>query len=833
MRNLKRVLSLALAAMMLIGMMVVGASAAGNYDDFTDKDKIVNTEAVQVLNALDVINGKEDGSYFDPTGSVTRAEMAKMITIICLGNVDVSAFSGTATDLKDIANNWAEAYIKYCYSQGIIAGRGNGVFDPTANVTTSEAAKMLLVAIGYNSSVQGYEGSQWAINVTRDAQISGFFEDLSVTSTQALTRDQAAQMIYNAMQAQTITKSSSVDRVDGSITDIYEANGDSLLKKTFGVVEAEGIMTGISYNSDKAEYTYTVGGNTFKFASDVSGLFQQNVTVLYKVNKDSTKTVYGIYADKGSVVAEATLGDIDWTNYTADVAKKIVTISGTEYDLTGTSVAFYAMKATAADTDETTAKSAAAKGYTMKAIDNTDDGKVDVIVYVPFTVAKVTYVGSTSVTMDNSVGNKKLADIDVYSGIAKDDMVVVTAAANTAKGVDTVVKADVVSGKVTSTKGSPVTDIAVDGTWYTLANSVTVTLGTEYNLTVVNGYVYAKDNVTSEVKVSDYAVVTNAETRPAWDAEYAKAVLLFADGTTKTVDVKTAATKGALVTYSVSDDVYTLKAATANTTSSSADYCGFDVADITSASYATKTDKMTIGSNTYSVADDAVIFVKVTGTTDSYKVMTGADLKKMDTVTSVTAAYGTKDASTAFTTVTMAYITTTSTGASNDATYGYVTADLVAVQDKDNNTVYEITLGDGTKLTTKNGVSVTGIQKGSVISYKLTDGLVSTLTEVADTKDSVGGNGVAITAYDGTILTVDRDSKTYEVTSDTVILYVDSSNSTLAEGGNVSLAVKDSGSNYVANAAIDAATTANSDGNYELNLLVVDVNNNFYNADIT
>ena len=42
MRNLKRALSLALAAIMLIGMMVVSASAA-SYNNLTDKDEIVNT----------------------------------------------------------------------------------------------------------------------------------------------------------------------------------------------------------------------------------------------------------------------------------------------------------------------------------------------------------------------------------------------------------------------------------------------------------------------------------------------------------------------------------------------------------------------------------------------------------------------------------------------------------------------------------------------------------------------------------------------------------------------------------------------------------------------
>ena len=45
---------------------------------FNDQDKIVNDEAVDMCVALNVINGRTDGS-FDPAGNVTRAEMAKMI----------------------------------------------------------------------------------------------------------------------------------------------------------------------------------------------------------------------------------------------------------------------------------------------------------------------------------------------------------------------------------------------------------------------------------------------------------------------------------------------------------------------------------------------------------------------------------------------------------------------------------------------------------------------------------------------------------------------------------------------------------------------------------
>ena len=137
MKNLKKVLSLVLALAMALSLMTV--AFAKDASDYADYDKVTNKEAVSVLTTLEVIDGM--GGSFNPTGNVTRAQMAKMITIISLGNVDATAFLGTKTDLKDINGHWAEAYIKYCYSQGIISGRGNGIFDPNANVTAVEAAK--------------------------------------------------------------------------------------------------------------------------------------------------------------------------------------------------------------------------------------------------------------------------------------------------------------------------------------------------------------------------------------------------------------------------------------------------------------------------------------------------------------------------------------------------------------------------------------------------------------------------------------------------------------------------------------------------------------------
>ena len=80
MRNLKRVLSLTLASVMLLGMMVVGASAKG-YSDVDDKD---NVEAIEVLQAVGVMTGDVDSNgnltgTFRPDDPVKRSEMARIM----------------------------------------------------------------------------------------------------------------------------------------------------------------------------------------------------------------------------------------------------------------------------------------------------------------------------------------------------------------------------------------------------------------------------------------------------------------------------------------------------------------------------------------------------------------------------------------------------------------------------------------------------------------------------------------------------------------------------------------------------------------------------------
>ena len=106
---------------------------------FTDSADIKATDAVNMLSSLGVITGYTDGSY-QPNKVVTRAEMAKMIFVVRNNKIDDSAYQSNYSKLTDISNHWAKGYIKFCESQGIIAGKGNNKFDPDAKITREQLA---------------------------------------------------------------------------------------------------------------------------------------------------------------------------------------------------------------------------------------------------------------------------------------------------------------------------------------------------------------------------------------------------------------------------------------------------------------------------------------------------------------------------------------------------------------------------------------------------------------------------------------------------------------------------------------------------------------------
>ena len=260
MRNLKRALSMALAAVMLLGMMVIGASAAG-YSDLTDTDEIVNKEAVALLVDLGVIDGKSSGRY-DPTGTLERVEFTKLVFGMMMGqNSDATVYEDAGI-FSDVDTCWGEGFINYCASIGIVSGVGkdaNGKdrFSPYSSLTVAATAKMLLVALGYHDDDRGYNGDAWTVNVMRDAQAMGLLDGVTGQSANdAITRDNAAQMIFNALFATTKNAVMLPGGNVGAETVAYYTDGPSLAESRYN-----GLYAVTEMLTNYGDTTETIIGN--------------------------------------------------------------------------------------------------------------------------------------------------------------------------------------------------------------------------------------------------------------------------------------------------------------------------------------------------------------------------------------------------------------------------------------------------------------------------------------------------------------------------------------------------------------------------------------------
>ena len=194
---------LALGLTLLLGILAVGANAGEL--EFTDRDKITHPDAVGLLVDLHVVAGKEDGSYYDPQGTLTRAEAAKLVCAVLSGGEEPALDPSGKLSYSDTQNNWGKAYIEYVTKRGIVAGDGQGRFKPNETVTATQLAKMLLVSLGYNAKTEGMVGSQWSSKIDALAKQNSLYDGLNTKDTGApLSRDDAAQMIYNMLFTKTV-----------------------------------------------------------------------------------------------------------------------------------------------------------------------------------------------------------------------------------------------------------------------------------------------------------------------------------------------------------------------------------------------------------------------------------------------------------------------------------------------------------------------------------------------------------------------------------------------------------------------------------------------------
>ena len=559
---------------MMLSVMVVGAGAA-----FSDQSKIKNTEAVDACTALNIIGGYPDGS-FKPEGNITRAEVTKMICVALNGGKNPAVSTNTTPTFSDVRNNanaaWAEGYIESCAAQGIVSGVGGGKFAPNGNVTGVQLAKMLLVSLGYKSENEGFTGNAWATNVNMRAAQKGLYKGLETMDTAAaITRDNAAQMVWNALNAYEVEyKTTLTTDKNGQLTSqitvqdkVVGATNDkiTLLEDKYDVDKLEAVVVANEYGAlegnvlkegkTKLEVT-TVNDDDWTYdgkkdSVDYSGTYDVTTSLdllgkkVILFAKDKKTVVGSLIASTDNAVATTTEEKTCKETYDLADDADITIVPATKFS------ANYGNATTLGSfnkNDDTKKYNLAGQALTI--IDNDDDGNADYIIQVSYRLGEVTKYstsGKGSITVKTADGNKVYndsSDVVGFSDVAKDDYVIVTEIG----GKLYVNKAKTVTGKLTAYKTND--SLTVDGTKYTVAgvlnkkDNATIdtdeftpagTYGTASTLNKDatfyldnNGYVVAVSSSTGTS--DDFAFVWGIE-RGNFNGDYSVKVTL-SDGTT-------------------------------------------------------------------------------------------------------------------------------------------------------------------------------------------------------------------------------------------------------------------------------------------------------------
>ena len=204
MRNLQKILALALALIMSFSLVVTANAAFSDEADITD----TYNEAVNVLSQLEVFKGYTDGTY-QPQKSITRAEVAAIIYRIATGDVtdtQVSIYSDWNRFTDVHAGEWWAGYINYCANAEYIKGYGNGKFGPDDPVTGYEALAMILRAVGYGKMDGEFQGSDWAVQTAARASTLKVTKNVqnSALLNSAATRELVAELLFRSILVPTV-----------------------------------------------------------------------------------------------------------------------------------------------------------------------------------------------------------------------------------------------------------------------------------------------------------------------------------------------------------------------------------------------------------------------------------------------------------------------------------------------------------------------------------------------------------------------------------------------------------------------------------------------------
>lgn len=323
MKNLKKIAALVVVLAMALSSVAFAA--------FSDVDATSSyAEAINVMSALGIINGYEDGT-FGPEKTITRAEFTTML-VNAMGMDNVGAVNTQFSDVT--SNHWASGYISAGVAQGFINGYDATTFGPDDEVTYEQAVKMLICAVGYTPKFQivkknadgtttrELDPSAYPSAYLAEANTAGVTAGVNQKVGDKASRQVVAKLVYNTLTTKMMEQTSFGSDPEWSVpTNNYK----TLLTDYLGVDKVEATVAAVSFDPTTAkkvtidptkvveayeeEDYYNYYGTTAQTLKTVNALYDETKVapndnkgyscVMYLDNKADDATVLAMFPKTG------------------------------------------------------------------------------------------------------------------------------------------------------------------------------------------------------------------------------------------------------------------------------------------------------------------------------------------------------------------------------------------------------------------------------------------------------------------------------------------------------------------------------------------------------
>lgn len=288
------------AAVMAATAVTPVAAFAASTTSFPDVPAGEYADAINNLVGKGIINGFDDGT-FKPNNPVTREQAAKILaTALKLDTTGTENYPDVSPD------NWSYEYIVAVTKAGIFGGDENGKFNPSANLTRQQAAKIIVEAFDFTGSSELTFGDKaniqsWAVPYVKTAVANGILkgDDQGNFNPNAnIKRGDFALMIQRALNAVENAKTPKVESVSAINAKTLKVTFNKAVDDTKAKFEVKkGSVTvnvaKTTFSADKKSVELELASKLFEgeYTVNVTGLADQALTGSVKVENEKVAKI--------------------------------------------------------------------------------------------------------------------------------------------------------------------------------------------------------------------------------------------------------------------------------------------------------------------------------------------------------------------------------------------------------------------------------------------------------------------------------------------------------------------------------------------------------------